>query len=377
MKKVFIISILSVLSFFFIACKSIPEEAYYSQEYIYKYYAESDEDCSFIFEFINQSNRPLKLEGYISETTKLINQYDPIITSELLVVDAGECLTFKINADKLIKDFSKKYSIGINCFEKNWHWWQTIYKGMKNNRFRVVVKNDAQEGGQLYNPPFKGKNIFELKEISVEYEKRNYLGYLITETPEEYNNVFDTRIFYTNNSNSYGRISNIFTCNCQEKIMDMLNKGEFSIKPVDGYKCLMLDDDPLDLNKYITKDNYDFIYEIINTTNDTIVFANVILDKDSNVLSLTDDIQIQTGDRYQFTYDLQELEKIYGSESFLGIDFKKPDDKQWVRGFAADYNHKNEKHTVVVSEGTQGRSVDSFDLGTGFVEYMEKGIKIY
>ena len=43
----------------------------------------------------------------------------------------------------------------------------------------------------------------------------------------------------------------------------------------------------------------------------------------------------------------------------------------------AQNNHKNEKHTVVVSEGTQGRSVDSFDLWTDFVEYMEKGIKIY
>ena len=376
MKKVLILSSLFLLSVFFTGCKSIPEEAYYSQEYIYNYYAESDEDCSFIFEFINQSNRPLKLEGYISETSKLINQYDPIITSELLVVEAGECLTFKINADKLIKDFSKKYSIGINCFEKNWHWWQTINKGMKNNRFRVVVKNDSQEGGQLYNPPFKSKDKFEFKEFSVEYENRNYMAYLITETPDEYKNVFDTRIFYTNNSNSYGRVSNIYACGCQEIIMEMLNKGAFSIKPVDGYKCLMLNDDPLDLNIYIAKDNYDFIYEIINTTNDPIVFANIILDKTSNVLSLTDDITIEPTDRYQLTYNLKELEKIYGPESLLGIDFKKPDDKQWVRGFASDYNHINEKHTVVVSEGTQGRSVDSFDLWSDFPE-LEKGILIY
>ena len=106
MKIVLILSSIFLLSVFFTGCKSIPAEDYYSQEYIYNYYAESDEDCSFIFEFINQSNRPLKLEGYISETSKLINQYDPIITSELLVVEAGECLTFKINADKLIKDFS-------------------------------------------------------------------------------------------------------------------------------------------------------------------------------------------------------------------------------------------------------------------------------
>ena len=204
MKKV-LFSLAIISSLIFSACKSIPQEAYYSQEYITRYYAQSEEECSFIFEFINQSNRTLKLEGYIAETKKLINQYDPEITSTLFFVEPGESLTFKINADKLIKDFSKKYSIGINCFEKNWHWWQTIYKAMKNNRFRVVVKNDQVEGGQLFNPPFTSADRFELKELSVDYEGRTYLSYHITETPDEYKNVFDTRVFYKNTSNNNGR----------------------------------------------------------------------------------------------------------------------------------------------------------------------------
>lgn len=365
MKKVLILPFL-IFTILFVACKSIPEEAYYSQEYIYKYYAESDEDCSFIFEFINQSNRTLKLEGYIAETTKLINQYDPIITTELLVVEAGECMTFKINADKLIKDFSKKYSIGINCFEKNWHWWQNINKGMKKNRFRVVVQNDSQEGGEIFNPPFKSKNEFVIKEFSVEYENRNYISYMITETPDEYKNVFDTRVFYQNNSNSYGRTSNLFTIGCEELIMDMLNRGDFEITFIEGYKKLILKNDPLDLNNFIAKEDYDFVYEVVNNTSGNLVFANIITDEKSQILTLSNDFEIESGQIFQFKYDLKTLKKIYGPESKIGIDLKKSEEKQWIRGWENDYDHHYEKHTVVISDGTQGRLIDTFDLWTDF-----------
>ena len=381
MKKLIINCILITLAILTIACKSVPQEAYYSQDYINKYYATSDEDCNFIFEFINQSNKPLKLEGYIAETKNIINYYDPLITSSVILVEAGECLTFKINADRLIKDFNKKYSIGINCFEKNWHWWQNINKGMKYNRFRVVVKNDLQEGGQVFNPSFKSKNKFEISEFSVEYEKRPYLSYLITETTDKYKNVFDSRVFYTNNSNNSGRVSNIFTCSCKEKIQELLDKEDFSIITLnDGTKALALNNDPLDLNAFISKENedYDFIYEIVNNSSNKIVAANIVFndEKYSKVLSITNDIEIEPGKSYQIKYTLETLKKIYGEKSVLGIDVKKESDKQWIRGWANNFEHKNDKHIVVVSDGTQDRALDIFDLWKDFSE-LEKGIMIY
>ncbi len=379
MKKSIINFIVIVITILITGCKSIPQEAYYSQDYITRYFAESDEDCSFIFEFINQSNRTLKLEGYISDTDKLINQYNPDITTSIFMVDAGECLTFKINADKLIKDFSKKYSIGINCIEKNWHWWQTINKGMKNNRFRIVVKNDQVEGGQLFNPPFTSADRFELKELSVDYEGRTYLSYHITETPDEYKNVFDTRVFYKNTSNNNGRVSNIFTCPCGDIIQQMLENGEFSIINVDGYKVLGLNIDPLDLNNYLEKDDQrcNFIYEIVNNASEKIAACNLLLDEEQKVLSLTNDIDLEPGQTYTYKYNLDTLEKIYGQKIQLCADIKSAAENKWIRGWFVTMDHKNDKYTVVVSDGTQGRTLDIFDLWTGFAQELEKGIMIY
>ena len=381
MKKLIINCILISLSILNIACKSVPQEAFTSPDYIQNYYAESDEDCNFIFEFINQSNKPLKLQGFVAETQKLINQYNPLITTSIILLDAGECITFKLNANKLIKDFNKNYSVGINCFEKQWSWWQNINKGMKYNRFRVVVRNDSQEGGQTFNLPFISKNKFEISEFSVEYEKKQYLAYLITETTDEYKSVFDLRVFYTNKSNNSGRVSNIFTCSCKDIIQEFLDKEDFSIITLnDGTKALALNNDPLDLNTYISKENedYDFIYEIVNNSSEKIVAANIVFDdeKYSNLLSLSNDIEIEPGKSYQIKYNLGTLKKIYGEKSVLGIDVKKASDKQWNRGWANNFDHKKDKHIVVVSDGTQDRALDIFDLWKDFSE-LEKGIMIY
>lgn len=375
-----------ILSFVFItflsaACKSIPQADLTSPDYINKCYAASDEDCNFIFEFINQSNKPLKLQGFVAETQKLINQYNPLITTSIILVDAGECITFKINANKLLKDFNKNYSVGLHCFEKQWSWWQNINKEMKYNRFRVLVTNDFQEGGQTFNLPFKSNNKFEISEISVEYENKPYLSYLITETTDDYISVFDSRVFYTNNSNNNSRISNLFTCSCKELIQEYLDKGDFSIIRInDGFKVLALNNDPLDLNNYILKENddYNFIYEIVNNSNEKIKAANILFDdeKYSHVLTLSNDIEIEPGKSYQIKYNLDTLKKIYGEKSVIGIDVKKADDKQWIRGWANNFDHKNDKHIVVVSDGTQDRALDIFDLWKDFSE-LEKGIMIY
>ena len=288
-------------------------------------------------------------------------------------------MTFKINADKLINDFSKKYSIGINCFEKNWHWWQTINKAMKNNRFRVVVKNDAVEGGQVYNPPFKSENKFVITESTVEYESRNYMAYLITETPDAYKSFFDMRVFYKNNSNNNGRVSNIFTCACKEIIQEHLDKGEFSIINLEGYKVLGLNYDPLDLNNYIANQNqsYNFIYEIVNNASEKIAACNLLLDEEQKVLSLTNDIDLEPGQTYTYKYNLDTLEKIYGQKIQLCADITSAAENKWIRGWVVTMDHKNDKYTVVVSDGTQGRTLDIFDLWTGFTQELEKGIMIY
>ena len=134
------------------------------------------------------------------------------------------------------------------------------------------------------------------------------------------------------------------------------------------------------MNAFISKENedYDFIYEIVNNSSDKIVAANIVFndEKYSKVLSITNDIEIEPGKSYQIKYTLETLKKIYGEKSVLGIDVKKESDKQWIRGWSNNFEHKNDKHIVVVSDGTQDRALDIFDLWKDFSE-LEKGIMIY
>ena len=162
-------------------------------------------------------------------------------------------------------------------------------------------------------------------------------------------------------------------------IQEFLDKEDFSIITLnDGTKALALNNDPLDLNNYISNENYDFIYEIVNNSSEKIVAANIVFDdeKYSNLLSLSNDIEIEPGKSYQIKYNLGTLKKIYGEKSVLGIDVKKASDKQWIRGWANNFDHKKDKHIVVVSDGTQDRALDIFDLWKDFSE-LEKGIMIY
>lgn len=379
MKKSNINLFIIIFTVIIVGCKSIPQEELNSSEFIKKYYSTSEKDCNFIFEFINQSNKTLRITSFIAETKNMENQYYPTTASSIIVVEPGECFDLKINADKLIKDFKNNYCVGINCYEKNWHWWYSIEKGMKYKRVRIIARNDLEEGGIMLYPPFKGNDKFEIKELSVEYQNRNYKSYQLIETPEQYKNFYDGRVFYTNNSNNSSRISNIFVCSCQELIEDCLEKGYFSIVNTEGFVVLALNNDPLDLNNYVVNDdaNYDFIYEIVNNADEKIAISNLLLDEEQKVLSLTNDVELEPGQSFTYKYNLDTLKKIYGEKIQLCADITKAAENKWIRGWFVSMDHKKDKYKVVVNEGTQGRSLDIFDLWTGFPEELEKGIMIY
>ena len=106
MKKIIINCIVLTLVSLFIGCKSVPKDVYLNSDYINKYYAASGEDCNFIFEFINQSNKSLKIVSYVAKTENMINQYNPDFVSSIISVEPGESFDFKFNSNKLLKDYN-------------------------------------------------------------------------------------------------------------------------------------------------------------------------------------------------------------------------------------------------------------------------------
>lgn len=375
MKKLLAILILS-MSVLFIACKSVPQEVFTNPDYIQKYYAESEEDCNCIFEFINQSNRQLQISTFIAKGKEYKKYFNPLISSSIQIVQPGEYVEVKLNADKLIKDFGIKYFVGINCLEKNWSWWYTIYGGLKDKRIRIVAKDDGHNQGLMLYPPFIPSEKFELQQIEVDYNNQKYLGYMILNTPDKYKSFYNTRVFYSNKSNNTSRLSNIFTCSCSDIIQELLEKEDFSITTTEGFKVLTLNKDPLDLNNYIVNDNYDFIYEIVNNSSDNISFANIVLGQESKILGLSNDYEIEPGKSVELKYNLDTLKKIYGEKNQLALDLKKTKDSQWIRDWKVNFEHKNDKYIVVVSDGTNGRPFDAFDLWKDFSD-LEKGVMIY
>ena len=60
----------------------------------------------------------------------------------------------------------------------------------------------------------------------------------------------------------------------------------------------------------------------------------------------------------------------------LALDVKKVGDTKWIRGWANNFDHKNDKHTIVVSDGTAEQALDVFDLWKDFSNF-EKGVLVY
>ena len=376
MKKLIINCIVLTIVSLFVGCKSIPQEALTTPDYIKNYYASSDEECNCIFEFINQSNKQLQIISFIANDRDYKKYYTPLLSSSVQFVQPGECIEIKLNADKLIKDFGIKNCVGINCLEKGWSWWYTTFSGLKNKRIRIVVKDDGHNQGLMLYPPFKPSGKFEIQEIDVDYNNQKYKSYLLLNTPDKYKCFYDTRIFYSNKSNNSSRLSNIYTCSCLEKIQEFISNEDFTISTTEGYKVLTLNNDPLDLNNYILNDDYDFIYEIVNNSVDNISAANIILNDESKILGLSNDIEIEPGKSVQLKYNLNTLKKIYGEKSMMALDVKRTKDSKWIRDWKVDFNHKSDKYVVVVNEGTNGRVIDVFDLWKNISD-LEKGSKIY
>ena len=90
MKKVYFALALSLLLGLFSACATTGNASDTSKNDITQYYAKSDDDCSFIFEFFNESEKDLHIVNYITENKKLNNQFVPLISSEDITLPAGE-----------------------------------------------------------------------------------------------------------------------------------------------------------------------------------------------------------------------------------------------------------------------------------------------
>lgn len=366
MKKVLFAAGLSVLLGLFTACATTAVDS--SKNDITQYYAESDADCTFIFEFFNQSGKELHVTNYITENKKLLNQYTPVIYSEDIAVPAGTSYVVKINSDRLLKDYKNGYSIAINCYEKAWHWNYTIDKQMKFKRARIIVKNDLNEGADMVYPPFHSENKFIVNEFTVDYNDQQYMAYKLSDTPEDSALFYDTRIFNVTRS---GRFANVYNYSCKNIIEEMLNNGEYTVLDLDGGKYLMLNADPLDLENYIEPENYDFIYEIINNTSGKITVANIMYTDNSRLLGFTKDIEIEQGQSYEFKYDLKTLQKVYGYNTKIGCDVK-TETSSWIRGWLTKIDWYNQKYTLCYADGTEDRLIDSYDLWSELLKVSQK-----
>ena len=104
---------------------------------------------NFAEKLANVVNRYHELESLISEPglssedmVKMNKELSPVLKTQDILVQPGKSVIFNLNSDLLRKDFNSKYSFGLNCYEKNWHWWQVTGKDMKYKRVRIIVDND-------------------------------------------------------------------------------------------------------------------------------------------------------------------------------------------------------------------------------------------
>ena len=241
-KKIFYLTLSLVFTGLFIGCASTNFDSKNTKAELADYYAHSEEECTFAFEFFNRSTRALTIYAYIGDTKKMNKELSPVLKTQDILVQPGKSVIFNLNSDLLIKDFNKKYSFGLNCYEKNWHWWQETGKDMKNKRVRIIVDNDYNEGGRMLYPPFKYQNKFAVREVLTEYENKPYYMYYLTETNAECSFYYDTTVFYKKPDDG---TANIYAASCLSQIEEMLNKGDFIFIRVKGYDYIMLNSDPL------------------------------------------------------------------------------------------------------------------------------------
>lgn len=98
-----------------------------------------------------------------------------------------------------------------------------------------------------------------------------------------------------------------------------------------------------------TEENYDFIYEVVNNTSGKLTVATYIMDSNQKEIGTAADVVIEKGELYQFKYNLKNLKKLYGSNSWMGCYFA-PENKWRCNGWMNDLNCINQKHSVIVTD---------------------------
>jgi len=99
----------------------------------------------------------------------------------------------------------------------------------------------------------------EWKITEKEYNQ-TYHFYVIEEAPENYAFTKGTTVFATYNNHSY---RNLFSVSLKDKMLEFLAQEKFEIKNEDGFDCIFLLPDFLDIKFDITQDELGAIYKIL------------------------------------------------------------------------------------------------------------------
>ncbi|MBO4857572.1 MAG: hypothetical protein J5527_03560 [Treponema sp.] len=114
------------------------------------------------------------------------------------------------------------------------------------------------------------------------------------------------------------------------------------------------------LDKYLVTENYDYIYEVVNNYDKTIVVSTNLMDKNGNILLSSKDVNIASGKSYQFKYKLDPITNKFGFEVNMGFNCQ-PVGMDRSSGWYGTLQ-KYRKHTVtVVKENNFWNGINSWE----------------
>lgn len=116
---------------------------------------------------------------------------------------------------------------------------------------------------------------------------------------------------------------------------------------------------PQTLTDFAEDGSEDFIYRIVNNTSGKLTVANYIRDVNMktddfclSVLAVSDEIEIEKGDSYEFKYNLNTLIKKYGADKYIGCNFF-PEGKWRCSGWENSFDYAYNIHTVTVTDSAE------------------------